>query len=335
MRTRQIVIGLITASAVLLASLAANAADRTKLVVGTQDAAFPQVVLASKVLDGAPYDVEWAVLPGPAAQLAALYSKATDVGLMGDTSLVIEQGRAKTDWTANNLPLQIVAGWRNPDQANYPPIVTAVRNDAGINSLADLRGKRWANNFGGFNYAQFLLSRIKAGLKTNEIESVQLVDSNASGAAFNAGRVEVYSGSLWSVKESIDKGKAHIILTSDQLEIPALTVFTARSDVIRDPAKNKALYDFLSRVRQQWVWYQTHIDVVTAIWHEKIKQTAERSDFNARNGLSVFYPLDDSLIAREQKIADTLAASGDIAKQIDVGVEFARQFNGATVPPAQ
>ncbi len=221
------------AGALLLALMAgladrANAADRVKLVVGTQDAAFPQIVLASKVLDGAPYEVEWAVLPGPAAQLAALYSKATDVGLMGDTSLVIEQGRAKTAWTAQTIPLQIVAGWRNPDKVNYPPIVTAVRNDAAIEDLSGLRGKKWGNNFGGFNYAQFLLSRIKAGLKAEEIESVQLVDNNAVGAAFNAGRVEVYSGSLWAVKESIDKGKARILLTSDELEIPALTVFTAR-----------------------------------------------------------------------------------------------------------
>jgi sulfonate transport system substrate-binding protein len=335
MMGRALAIGAMMASLVTAASGAAMAGDRVKLVVGTQDPAFPQIVIASNVLDGAPYDVEWAVLPGPAAQLAALYSKATDVGLMGDTSLVIEQGRAKTDWTAETIPLQIVAGWRNPDKANYPPIITAVRNDAGIETLVDLRGKKWANNFGGFNYAQFLLSRIKAGLKANEVQSVQLVDTNASGAAFNAGRVEAYSGSLWAVKESIDKGKAHIILTSDQLDIPALTVFAARSDAIRDPDKSKAIYDFLDRVRKQWSWYDTHVDAVTKIWQEKIKQTPEKSEFNARNGQSVFYRLDDQLIAREQKIADVLAASGDIAKKIDVSIEFAKQFIGATAPLSQ
>jgi hypothetical protein len=147
----------------LYASADGIAADRVKIIVGSQDAAFPQVVMASNVLDGAPYDVEWAVLPGPAAQLAALYSKATDLGMMGDTSLVIEQGHAKADWVADNAPLQIVAGWRNPDKVNYPAAVTVVRNDANIATLADLRGKKWANNFGGYNYAQFLLSRRPEG----------------------------------------------------------------------------------------------------------------------------------------------------------------------------
>jgi sulfonate transport system substrate-binding protein len=74
---------------------------------------------------------------------------------------------------------------------------------------------------------------------------------------------------------------------------------------------------------------------VAKIWQDKIKQTAEKSNFNARNGLSVFYRLDDDLIAREQKIADVLTASGDIPKKIDVSVEFAKQFNGATVPVSQ
>lgn len=330
---RKLLLGLLGIVAVLASGGAR--AEKAKLVVGTQDAAFPQVVQASHVLDGAPYEVQWAVLPGPAAQLAALYSRATDVGLMGDTSLVIEQGRAKAEWTAETIPLQIVAGWRNPDKEHYPPIVTVVRGEANVNGLADLRGKRWGNNFGGFNYAQFLLSRIKAGLKANEIESVQLVDANATGAAFNAGRVDVFSGSLWAVKESIDKGKARVLLTSDQLDIPALTVFTARTDVIRDPQKSNVLRDFLERVSKHWTWYAAHVDEVATIWHEKIKQTPERSDFNAHNGLSIFYPLDDALIAREQKIADTLLGTGDIARKIDVSIEFARQFNTATVPVTQ
>jgi sulfonate transport system substrate-binding protein len=327
---------LVSMSAATLMSLAAStagmAADRVKIVVGSQDAAFPQIVEASNVLDGAPYDVEWAVLPGPAAQLAALYSRATDVGMMGDTSLVIEQGRAKKDWTAGSAPLQIVAGWCNPDKVNYPGTITAVRNDSGISSLIDLRGKKWANNFGGYNYAQFLLSRIKAGLKPSEIQSVQLVDTNATGAAFNSGRVDVYSGALWAVKETIDQGKARILFTADQLDIPALYVFTSRPDVIQDPEKGKALHDFLDRVRKQWSWYDAHVDVAAQIWEEKVKQTPAKSDFNARNGRSIFVRLDDDLIAREQKIADVLAETGDIAKKIDVSVEFAKQFNDATVP---
>ncbi len=89
-------------------------------MVGTQDIGIQETVIASGVLDGLPFDLQWAVLPGPAAQLSGLYAKSLDVGLMGDTSLIIEQGRSKFDWTLENAPLQIVAGWRNNDR-NYPP----------------------------------------------------------------------------------------------------------------------------------------------------------------------------------------------------------------------
>ncbi|MGC3983741.1 MAG: hypothetical protein QM777_02870 [Pseudorhodoferax sp.] len=60
-------------------------------------------VLASRVLDGAPFEVEWALLPGPAAQLSALYAKSIDPGLGGSTSLIFEQAKAE-NWTRPRPP---------------------------------------------------------------------------------------------------------------------------------------------------------------------------------------------------------------------------------------
>jgi sulfonate transport system substrate-binding protein len=303
---------------------------RPKLIVGTQDIGIQETVNASGALEGAAFDLQWAVLPGPAAQLSGLYSRALDVGLMGDTSLIIEQGHARTDWTSENAPLQIVAGWRNPDRG-YPPIVTAVRTDANINSLADLRGRKWSYNFGGFNYLQYVLSRNKAGLKETDIEPVKLVDTNASAAAFNSGRTAVYSGGVGPIKESLDKGSARILLYSDELDIPSLNVFTARGEVVRDEAKSAALFDFLSRVREHWDWHRDNRAAVERIYQEKLKQSPEKAKFYAADSYSAFYALDDDLVHREQKIADLLYSTGDIQKKIDVNVEFARRFNGATV----
>ncbi len=321
------------AGALAAPSIVRAAPARTKLIVGTQDIAIQETVIASGVLDGLGFDLQWAVLPGPAAQLSGLYSKALDVGLMGDTSLVIEQGKAKADWTEETAPLQIVAGWRNPDRA-YPPIVTVVRNDARINGLADLRGRKWAYNFGGFNYLQYVLSRLKAGLKAADVEPVQLVDQFAAAAAFNSGRAEVYSGGLGPVRATIEKGDARILLYSDELGIPSLTVFAARGDVVRDEAKAAALTDFLARVRLHWDWFPNNIATVETIYREKLKQTPADAKFFAANAASRFVPLDAELIRKEQRIADVLFESGDIPKQIKVDVEFSRKFNGATTPAA-
>lgn len=334
MKTQRLcAVALLAAVALLFGFKIALCADepKIKLVVGYQNAAFPAIVTASGVLDNAPYDVQWAVLLGPAAQLSGLYSKAIDLGHMGDVSLIIEQSRARTPWTADNVPLQIVAGWRNVD-ARYPPGVTVVRAAAGVHSLADLRGHKWASNYGGINYLQFLLSRIKAGLKQTDIEAVRLADGDAAAAAFNSGQVDAYSGDFGAVKAAVDKGDARVILESNTLGIPALGVFAARGDVIRDPAKSAALADFLARLQKHWSWYAAHLDIVEAIYREKLKQTPERARYSAEAGRATFQILDADLVRREQRIADTLRESGDIPQAIDVSVEFATKYNGSTVP---
>ncbi|KXU91489.1 nitrate ABC transporter substrate-binding protein [Caballeronia megalochromosomata] len=329
MRFRKRLIALFAAS-LFAVSASAFAEEPLTLTIGTQDAAWPLIVEASHVLDGAPYKVKWAVLTGPAAQLSALYSKVLDVGLMGDTSLIIEQGNARAPWTPESAPLQIVAGWRNPD-SSYPPIVTVVRKDADVKNLADLRGKTWGYNFGGFNYLQYVLSYNKADLRPKDFQGVKFGDGNVSASAFNAGQVAVYSGGFGPVKETVDKGDARVVIKSDELDIPALSVFTARTEVLRDPAKSQALGDFLGRLKHSWTWWAQNVPAVEKIYLEKMKQSPARAKFSAENGRSVFYPLDKQLVVREQRIADTLYRSGDIKNKIKVDVEFNPVFDAQAV----
>ncbi|WP_315786635.1 hypothetical protein [Bradyrhizobium sp. SZCCHNPS1003] len=300
------------------------------LLVGFQDQTLPETVAASKVLDGAPYEVQWVTLTGPAAQLSALYSKAIDIGHMGDTSLIIEQGKAKEEWTAANVPLQIVAGWRTADK-KYPPIVTVARAGSGVETLADAKGHSWSHNFGGYNYLQYVLSLVKARLTEKDIEAVRLQDTTTSAAAFNSGKVDIFSGSTLGVIDAIEAGKAKILVNSDELDIPALNVFTARGDVLRDPAKKAQIADFLTRLRTYWAWYPDHKAEIEAIFVEKLKQTPQRAKFVAAFQQSSFVAFDDALVAREQRIAEVLLTSGVIPKAINVAVEFNRDFNAAAV----
>lgn len=303
---------------------------KVRLVVGTQDGALQETVTASKVLEGTPYDVQWALLPGPAAQLSALYSGAVDLGHMGDTSLIIEQSRAKAEWTDENVPLQIVAGWRN-NNPDYPPAATIVRTNSGIKTLADLRGRKWAFNYGGYAYLQYVLTRIKAGLKTTDYEPVKFVDANAAAAAFNSGSVDVYSGAPGRISELLTKGEARFLITGADLDLPALNVWTARREVIRDPARSEALADFLGRVRKHWSWYAANLDTVERLYIERLKQSPGKAKYWSRYGSAEFIPFDDALIAAEQRIANVLLEAGDIPRAVNVDIEFSRKFNAATI----
>ncbi|WP_316233664.1 ABC transporter substrate-binding protein [Bradyrhizobium sp. SZCCHNPS2010] len=323
---------LVAAAVLAMGCATAAVAEGAKpvLLVGFQDQTLPETVAASKVLEGAPYEVQWVTLTGPAAQLSALYSKAIDIGHMGDTSLIIEQGKAKEDWTAANVPLQIVAGWRTADK-KYPPIVTVVRTGTGVETLADAKGHSWSHNYGGYNYLQYVLSLVKAELTEKDIEAVRMQDTTTSAAAFNSGKVDIFSGSTLGVIDAMEAGKAKILVNSDELDIPALNVFTARGDVLRDPAKKAQIADFLARLRAYWAWYPDHKAEIEAIFVEKLKQAPQRAKYVTAFQQSSFVAFDDALIAREQRIAEVLLKSGVIPKTIDVAVEFNRDFNAAAV----
>ncbi|MES2610082.1 MAG: ABC transporter substrate-binding protein [Pseudomonadota bacterium] len=303
--------------------------SRPKLVVGLQTVDLRETVIASKVLDGAPYDIEWAHLPGPAAQLSGLYAKSLDIGLAGSTSLIFEQ--SKTDkWDEKNPPLQIVAAWENPDP-KYPPVVTAVRKGSGITSLKDLKGKRWGYNYGGYNYGQYIATLVKAGLSEKEVQASRFADAFASGTAFNRGQLDVWSGNPPAIQDSLRSGDAQILVDNRTLEVPGLTIFIARQEVLADAGKSAALSDFLARVRQHWVWYGKNIPQVEEIYVKKLQQTPERAQFSARHNYAQFASIDAELQRKLQKLADLFHEFAAIPRKIDVASELSARYNLATV----
>lgn len=322
------ILGVVVLAAAALVGCSSDSDDgTTKLVIAYQDNGIPSLIKQSGVLDGAPYQVDWAILAGPAANLSALYGRTIDVGHMGDTSLTIEQANAAADWTPETVPLKIIAGWRNASEP--APLITAVRTSAGINSVADLRGHSWGYNFGGYNHGQYLVSLAKAGLTESDVKPVKFNDGNASAAAFNSGQVDVFSGGQAAVLQSLTSGDAKILLTDRDTGIPALNVWTARTDVLADPAKDEALKDYFGRLAKFWDWYAANPDQVKQTLQSTLKLTDERTEFEYQIRSGPFRKLDEALVAEEQAVADELHRSGVVKKQVDVAIEYDPRYNDA------
>ena len=303
-----------------------RAQSRPKLVIGVQTIELRESVLASRVLDGAPFEVEWALLPGPAAQLSALYAKSIDLGLGGSTSLIFEQAKAE-NWNAASPPLQIVATWENPDQKQYPAIVTAVRKSAGIQTLAELRGKRWANNYGGFNYGQYIATLVQAKLTEKDIQGARFVDQYASGTAFNRGQVDVYSGGPLGIFDALKSGEGRILVNNTDTRVPGSTIFIARQEVLQDAGRSAVLGEFLARVGRHWTWYGQNLGQVEETYVKKLQQPLERAQYAARFGHSRFRAVDATLQAELQGLADLFFEFKVIARKIDVASELNPRFN--------
>jgi len=314
-----------------------SSGGKTELKISYQDTAFPALIDASGVLDGAPFTVSWSTLTGPAANLQALYGGAIDLGHMGDTSLTIEQANAKTAWTKDNAPLAIVAGWRNNADPKYAPLVTAVRTSSNITDIAGARGHTWAFNFGGYNYAQYLVSLVKAHLSPGDIQPVQFADGASSAAAFNSGRTDVYSGSQASIVSALQSGQAKILLTDHDTGIPALNVWTASRKALGDQAKNAALQDFFGRMSGFWGWYDQHPDDAKAIIKKQLKVDDARAEFEYHVRSGPFWDFDPALLAQEQTVAQALYDGKAIPKLVDAGIGFDPRYNAAqkAVPSQQ
>ncbi|MBD1551231.1 ABC transporter substrate-binding protein [Pseudomonas typographi] len=320
--------GLLLAASVVL-SAHAGAADRVTLNIAYQDAGFPALIQKSRVLDGASFDVKWVLLTGPAANLSALYGKAIDLGHMGDTSLSIEQANAREPWTAQNAPLKIVAGWRNDYSASFARLVTAVRTSAHIDTPQALAGHTWAWNYGGYNHAQYLVSLVKAGITEKDIKPIKFNDGASSAAAFVSGQTDAYSGDLGAILPAVKKGDAKVLLNDRDTGIPALGVWTARSDVLADPAKNKALEEYFSRLSGYWAWHRDHQAEATEVLQTTLKLTPERAAYEYQVRAGAFRPFDDALLAQEQKVADALYDGGAIKRKVDVRLGFDGRYNAA------
>jgi len=327
------VAGLFAATTLMLSGTAGAQSQpdlkNTKLVIAYQDPAFPALIRKSGVVSSAPYQIEWVLLTGPAANLSALYANRIDLGHMGDTSLTIEQSNARTEWTKDATPLRIVAGWRNFYSKDYPPVVTAARTSAGIKGVTDIKAHKVGYNYGGYNHSQYLATLVKAGLTEKDIEPIKFADGATSAAGFNAGEDDVYAGALGPILPTIKSGAGHILLTDRDTQIPALNVWTTTSADLKDPAKVAALQDFFSRMSGYWAWHDAHRDDVIAILKDTLKVSDDRAAFEYQVRSGSFVKFDDGLIGQEQKIADILYDGHAIKKKVKVDVEYDPQFNAA------
>ena len=98
----------------------ANLSDVT-ITFGFQTADNPALLKASGLFNNLPYKLSTPVISGPANEIAALNSKAIDVGLVGENTAAFQDANAATAWTASTaqvsrLPVtrrayQSVPGW--------------------------------------------------------------------------------------------------------------------------------------------------------------------------------------------------------------------------------
>ncbi|MDP9646894.1 ABC transporter substrate-binding protein [Paraburkholderia caledonica] len=294
----------------LLFASASNAADLPVLKVGDQSLQTRGILEASGQLKDLPYKIEWFNFPAAQPLGEALNAGAVDVGGLGDAPLVFALAagarvRAVAATRSNPLDLAIVVGPQSP-----------------LTEVANLKGKRVATTRGSIGHYLALAALKKANLSASDVTFVFLAPADAK-AALASGSVDAWS--VWDPYTALGESRDHDRIIANGVGLSeGLSYQVATETAIA--AKRAQLADFLRRVATGQRWALTHPDEVAAMQSRVTGLPTDVLKTVYQRGQVHPVAIDDSVVAAQQRTADTYEAASVIRAHLDVRASFDRSF---------
>ncbi len=178
-------------------------------------------------------EVEFVPFKGPSDAIPPLVAGHIDLALTTADNVVLVNAKSSAN-------LKIIFA---TDTSNGADAVVAKKT---MSSLADLKGKTVAVTQGEVNELLLLKGLEKAGMKPEDIKSVNM-DPDSAGAAFVAGKVD--AAVTWEpwISQAVAAG-GKVVFSSAQVPNLILDVVTVKSSSIK--AKSKAIAAFLAAVEK-------------------------------------------------------------------------------------
>jgi sulfonate transport system substrate-binding protein len=309
MKRRALVLGsFIFALAVLAGSARpALAAERSaELRIGYQKIGALLILkeqgLLDKRLAEAGVTVKWVQFQSGPPLIEALNAGAIDFGYVGDTPPLFAQ--------ASGVPFVYVASIPQPGKSN----AILVRNDSGIKSTSDLRGKKIALVKG--SSAQNVLVQVlqKANIPLDDVSPVYLQPADA-GAAIQSGAVDAWS--IWDPFYAVGERYPGVRVLTDAVGVaPSNAFFLASREYARH--NQATIQTVVEEARRAWHWAQGHQDELARVLADASGvDLAVEKVVAARTNYEVFYITSD-IVRQQQAIADTFSKLGLIPHPIQI-----------------
>ncbi len=309
------VAGRLLAALTVATALTAAAGAETLLRIGDQKGNARAVLEAAKALVGVPYKIQWVEFPAAAPLLEAAKAGAIDAGTVGDAPFTFA--------AAAGTPVKAIEATRSDQQG----LAIVVRGDSPAHSFKDLVGKKIATGRGSIGH-QLILALLEAnGLKPSDIQLVFLPPADAS-VALATGSIDAWS--TWDPYVAQAEVIQHARTVADGAGLtPGLSFFFARDDALANPDKRAALQDFVARLANARRWGLGHPDDYAKTWSAIVGLPIEVGEkFYTRAKIQAT-PIDNSVIADEQKTIDLYYRSGLIGRRIDASTVVSAVFTPA------
>ncbi|MFI1102870.1 ABC transporter substrate-binding protein [Streptomyces melanogenes] len=289
------------------------------LNVGDQKGGYEAVLRAAGELDHLPYKIKWFTFTSGPPLLEAVNAKAVDIGGVGNTPPVFAAGAGSR--------IKVVAATHG-SSAGEAVLVPA---DSPLKGPADLKGRSIAVARGSSAHYQLLTTLKKAGLGLSDVKVDYLQPADAL-AAFSRGKVDAWA--VWDpyTSQVLKSGKARV-LTTGEGSVNGLGFQVAAPAALSDPAKAKAVADYLSRLQRAQDWVFKHPEAWAKAWSKEtgLPYDVALDSVKRSNGTRVAVTVDDAAIASEQRIADTFADLKLIPRRFSFKEYVDTRFNG-TLP---
>jgi sulfonate transport system substrate-binding protein len=307
-----LVAGVLLGAIVFTTAQTTLATAQTTLRVGDQKGNSQAVMEAAGVLKDVPYRIEWKEFPAAAPLLEALGAGAIETGVVGDAPFTFA--------AAATVPVKAVAAIRQSQEG----LAILVPHESKIQSFEDLRGKKIATGRGSIGHQLILAALESKGWSASDVQIVFLAPSDAK-IAYTQGAVDAWSTWEPYVSQEEVLFQSRRVITAEGIT-PGISFQVASPDAIRD--KRPELEDFLRRLAAARAWSLTHVDGYAENWGRLMNIPPAV----ARNWLSRakirLAPVDDGVVADEQKTIDLYFRSGLIKRQLSAADIVDRSFAG-------
>lgn len=300
--------------------------DRLILKVGIQNSGNSvglQTLRESGVLDDAPYEVEIAEFDGANAAVEALNAGAIDADVaLNSSAPVLADGNSAQPWTADSAPFKIIGAVERPADEG---IAVVVRTDSGIDSLADLTGRKVSFAKGTANHYFFVSAAQREGIDPAQFELVTIPLTEAR-SAYLGGAVDALVTSVSNARPLVSENDSKVLLTSKG-QFVNYQFLVATKAALADERKGEALGDLLTRLEQVNQWEIDNLDAVAGLYQTVAGQPEDDAKLSAAEGVGHFVPLDQKVFDTQQAQADIFFEQGVAAHQVDVRNQFDTRYN--------
>ena len=248
------------------------------------------------------YKVVWTEFPSGPPLLEALNVGAIDFGNTGEAPPIFAQ--------AAGAPIQYVA--YEPPAPKGEAIL--VPKDSKLNSVADLKGKKVALNKGSNVHYLLVKALEKAGVKYSEIEPVFLAPADAR-AAFERGVVDAWV--IWDPFQAAAEAATGARTLADGTGLVAnyQFYFSSKKFLQSDAGIVDLVLAELSAVDD---WAKSDIHAVAEQIAPSIGLSVPVVEVALKRQSYGIKPINDAVIADQQKIADAFRALGLLPRDITV-----------------